>query len=91
MSVARGCRSNALSAVEAEIDGTNESSKEVARSGTLDDIPLIAISHDPQAAPDRVSRARRTNSALSGNLKVQLANSTVKEHQVYDSSIGREN
>jgi hypothetical protein len=49
MSVALGCRPDALSVVEAEIDGMNESSKEVdGRCATLD--PLTAISHDPQAA-----------------------------------------
>ena len=50
MSVARECRFDAFSAVEAEWDAANESSKEVARSGTLGDIPLIVLSHDPQAA-----------------------------------------
>src|SRR5690349_1818926 len=50
MSVARECRPDAFRAVEAEWDSTNESSKEVARSGTLDDIPLIVLSHDPEAA-----------------------------------------
>ena len=50
MCVARECRFDALTAVEAEWDATNESSKEVARSGILDDFPLIVLSHDPQAA-----------------------------------------
>lgn len=53
MSVARECRFDALSAVEAEWDATNESSKEVARSGALDDIPLIVLSHDPQSGTGR--------------------------------------
>ena len=50
MSVARECRPDAFSAIEAQWDGAKESSTEVTRSGTLDDIPLIVLSHDPQTA-----------------------------------------
>jgi pimeloyl-ACP methyl ester carboxylesterase len=50
MVVARECRPEFFGAVEAEMDGANESSREVADSGTLGDIPLIVLSHDPNAA-----------------------------------------
>jgi pimeloyl-ACP methyl ester carboxylesterase len=50
MAVARECRPDFFSAVEAEIDGTSQSSKEVAHSGTLGGIPLMVVSHDPQTA-----------------------------------------
>jgi pimeloyl-ACP methyl ester carboxylesterase len=50
MCVAQECRPEYLSAVEAEINGMSESFHEVRSSGTLGEIPLVVISHDPQTA-----------------------------------------
>lgn len=50
MSVDRECRAEQISAIEAELNGINESRQEVRDSGTLGAIPLVVISRDPQTA-----------------------------------------
>jgi pimeloyl-ACP methyl ester carboxylesterase len=65
MSVARECRPELVSEIEAEVDGMDESRQEVRDSGTLGEIPLVVISRDPSQSDEQWKQMQRELTQLS--------------------------
>jgi pimeloyl-ACP methyl ester carboxylesterase len=65
MSVARECRPELVSEIEAEVDGMDESRQEVRDSGTLGEIPLVVISRDPIQSDEQWKQMQRELTQLS--------------------------